>query len=67
MICKVASIYSLNSKQVSLLIFTSGQLNFFLYYILIEIFSCVFLIIDFYFKWFCLFINFGRIKRIQFV
>ena len=34
MICKVASIYSLNSKQVSLWIFTSGQLNFalFLYF-----------------------------------
>ena len=34
MICKVASIYSLNSAQVSLWIFTSGQLNFlfFLYF-----------------------------------
>ena len=28
-ICKVASIYSLNSEQVSLWSFTSGQLNFF--------------------------------------
>ena len=36
-ICKVASIYSLNSKQVSFWIFASGQLNFVLFYILIEI------------------------------
>ena len=36
-ICKAASIYSLNSKQVSLWIFTSGQLNFVLSYFLIEI------------------------------
>ena len=36
-VCKLASIYSLNSKQVSLWIFTSGQLNFVLFYILVEI------------------------------
>ena len=31
-ICKVASIYLLNSKQVSMWIFTSRQLNFVLFY-----------------------------------
>ena len=63
-ICKVASIYSLNSKQVSLWIFTSGQLNFFSFlffdwnpviHFLVTIPVCVFLMIDSYFKWFCLF------------
>ena len=74
-ICKVASIDSLNSKQVSFWIFTSGRLNFVLFYIWLKScnpfprndFSCVFLMIDSYFKWFCLFIYFGRIKRLQFV
>ena len=37
LICKLASIYSLNSKQVSLWIFTSGQLNFVLFYFLVGI------------------------------
>ena len=63
MICKLASIYSLNSKQVSLWIFTSGQLNlFFLFFgwnpvihFLVAIFSCAFLMIDSHYKWFCLF------------
>ena len=37
-ICKVASTYSLNSKQVSLWIFNSrGELKFVLFYLLIEI------------------------------